>query len=181
MRTLSNSKTNLIEQFIVRYKRVANTSPTIREIANGTNIPRPTVARYLKHLKEQGSITYSGHRNISLLSSVQNSKIENMSVPILGYISCGLPKLAEENIEDHILLPTSIFGEGNFFILHASGDSMIEANIFDDDLVLIKQQNFAETGQIVAALINDEVTLKRFYPEPEKKRIRLQPENSTMY
>ena len=57
---------------------------------------------------------------------------------------------------------------------------MIEANICDGDLVLIKQQNFADKGQIVAALINDEVTLKRFYPEPEKNRIRLQPENSTM-
>lgn len=57
---------------------------------------------------------------------------------------------------------------------------MIEANIDDGDLVVIKQQNYAEPGQIVVALMDDEATLKRYYPEPEKRRVRLHPENSTM-
>ena len=66
------------------------------------------------------------------------------------------------------------------FILRAYGDSMIEAGIDDGDLVLIRQQNYADDGQIVVALMEDEATLKRFYPEPEKHRVRLHPENSAM-
>lgn len=100
--------------------------------------------------------------------------------PILGKVSCGVPKFAEENIEEYVRLPVALFGRGQFFILRANGDSMIEADINDGDLVLIRQQNYADEGQIVVALMDDEATLKRYYPEPEKQRIRLHPENSQM-
>ena len=100
--------------------------------------------------------------------------------PILGKVSCGVPKFAEENIEEYVRLPVALFGRGQFFILRANGDSMIEADINDGDLVLIRQQNYADEGQIVVALMDDEATLKRYYPEPEKQRIRLHPENSRM-
>ena len=107
-------------------------------------------------------------------------KQQTISVPVLGEIACGIPKFAEENIEEYVRLPVALFGHGSFFILRAYGDSMIEAGIEDGDLVLIRQQNTAEEGQIVVALIDDEATLKRFYPEPEKRRIRLHPENAHM-
>ena len=100
--------------------------------------------------------------------------------PILGRIACGIPKFAEENIEEYVRLPVALFGKGNFFILRAYGDSMIEAGIDDGDLVLIRQQNYADEGQIVVALMEDDATLKRYYPEPENQRIRLHPENSRM-
>ena len=102
-------------------------------------------------------------------------------MPVLGVISGGIPKFAEENIEEYIRLPVSLFGTGKFFILRAYGDSMIEVGIDDGDLVLIRQQETASAGQIVVALINNEdATLKRYYPEPEKHRVRLHPENSRM-
>ena len=96
-------------------------------------------------------------------------------MPVLGSVSCGVPKFAEENIEEYVRLPVALFGRGEFFILRANGDSMIEANIDDGDLVLIRQQNYADEGQIVVALMEDEATLKRYYPEPEKRRVRLHP------
>ena len=100
--------------------------------------------------------------------------------PILGKVSCGVPKFAEENIEEYVRLPVALFGRGQFFILRANGASMIEADINDGDLVLIRQQNYADEGQIVVALMDDEATLKRYYPEPENQRIRLHSENSQM-
>lgn len=65
-------------------------------------------------------------------------------------------------------------------LLHANGESMIDAGIEDGDLVLVSKQNYADEGQIVVALIDDEATLKRYYPEPQKHRVRLHPENKTM-
>lgn len=103
-----------------------------------------------------------------------------MSGPLVGSIACGNLLYAEEHIEEYISLPVSLFGKGNFFILRANGDSMIEAGINDGDLILIRQANIANEGQIIVALVNDEATLKRYYPEPEHRRIRLHPENPTM-
>ncbi|MCD8105689.1 MAG: transcriptional repressor LexA [Lachnospiraceae bacterium] len=105
---------------------------------------------------------------------------ETIKVPVLGAVSCGIPKYAEENIEEYVRLPVALFGRGQFFILRASGDSMIGVGINDGDLVLIRQQDSACEGQIVIALMDDEATLKRYYPEPEKDRIRLHPENEKL-
>ena len=105
---------------------------------------------------------------------------EMISVPVLGKVSCGEPKFAEENIEEYVKLPVTLFGSGDYFLLRANGDSMIDAGIDNSDLVLVRQQNYADAGQIVVALGEDEATLKRWYPEPENRRIRLHPENSEM-
>jgi len=77
-------------------------------------------------------------------------------------------------------MPVSLFGKGEFHILRANGDCMINAGIDDGDLVLIRQQSYADEGQIVVALMEDEATLKRYYPEPGKHRVSLQPENDLM-
>ena len=124
-------------------------------------------------------IDYDGHRNISTKASRMLNDV-TVKVPVLGVVSCGIPKFAEENIEEYIRLPVAIFGRGDFYILRANGESMIEAGIDDGDLVLIRKQSYADEGQIVVALMEDEATLKRFYPEPKKHRIRLHPENSRM-
>ena len=97
---------------------------------------------------------------------------------MVGSIGCGIPNLAEENIEEYVSLPRSMFGNGEFFILRANGESMIDAGIETGDLVVIRKQSCAEDGQIVVALVEDETTLKRLYRENGK--VRLHPENRDM-
>ncbi|MCC8044893.1 MAG: transcriptional repressor LexA [Clostridiales bacterium] len=169
----------LIEDFIDDYREANGATPTIREIEAGLGIPKSTVGRYLAYMREQGMLDYSGPRNITT-KEAKKTKRETVKVPVLGAVSCGLPKFAEENIEEYIRLPVALFGRGNFFILRANGDSMIGVGINDGDLVLIRQQDSAEEGQIVVALMDDEATLKRYYPEPEQGRVRLHPENDRL-
>ena len=176
MRTKKQSTFLDIESFIVEYTDQYGHSPSIDEISKGIGVPKTTTHSYLSEMRKNGAITYSGCRNITLTKE----KTQTVKVPVLGRIACGIPKFAEENIEEYVKLPVSLFGSGEYFILRAYGDSMIEAGIADGDLVLIRQQNTADSGQIVVALMEDEATLKRFYPEPKKHRIRLHPENSKM-
>jgi len=174
MRSKDNSKFSSILKFIEEYKNQHNAAPSTKEIAEGTGISKSTVNRYLMDMRDRNIIRYSGHRNIV---NVKDSA-GVVKVPVLGTVSCGLPKFAEENIEEYVSLPVSLFGKGDFYILRANGDSMIDAGIDDGDLVLIRNQNTANTGQIVVALIEDEATLKRFYPE--NNQVRLHPENSSL-
>lgn len=174
-----------IENFINSYTDENVNSPSVRDIAAGVGISISTVSKYLNAMRDKGNIEFNGHRNITTRRMKSDLSGTNRTpllarVPVVGSIACGLPKFAEENIEEYIKLPVSLFGRGSLFVLRASGDSMIDAGIDDGDYVVIRHQNYASEGQIVAALIEDETTLKRFYPEPEKQRIRLQPENKSM-
>ena len=169
-----------IENCIDKYKELhAGASPSVREIADEVGVNYSTVSRYLKQMKEEGLIEYDGHRKITTRES-KLSRGETTKVAVLGEVACGLPRFAEENVEEYVRLPVSLFGSGEFYILRAKGDSMVNAGIEDGDLVLIRQQGYAEPGQIVVALMEDEATLKRYYPDPEKKRVRLHPENDEM-
>ena len=103
-----------------------------------------------------------------------------MNVPVVGTIACGEPMLAEEHIERYIPVPIDSFGRGEYYFLKAKGDSMVDMGIFEGDMVLVRQQNTAAPGEVVVALIGDEATLKRFYPDPDRNRIRLHPENREM-
>lgn len=179
MRTISNDKLKTIEAFIDHCREQTGVIPTVQEIEAGTDIPYATVGRYLKLLRKDGVIEYNGPRTY-VTPKARRVKESTCRVPVLGSVACGLPKLAEENIEEYVLLPEALFGRGDFFILRAKGDSMIEVGIDDGDLVVIRQQNTANPGQIVVALMEDEATLKRYYPEPENHQIRLHPENSSM-
>ncbi|WP_329886452.1 transcriptional repressor LexA [Pseudoramibacter faecis] len=176
MRTLQLEREKRIQDYIEDFIDDHGCSPSNREIAAGTNLPLTTVQRYLKRMREQGIIDYDGVRSITTRRQNQTKEASNL-VPILGNVSCGVPKYAEGNIEEYVRLPVALFGRGDFYLLRANGDSMIEAGIDDGDLVLIRQQSYADPGQIVVALMEDEATLKRFYPEPRYHRIRLHPEN----
>ena len=99
---------------------------------------------------------------------------------IVGSVPCGSPQYEEENIEEYISLPTAIFGKGDFFILRASGNSMIEAGIDDGDLVVVKKQIYADDGDIVVALVDNQNTLKRFYRDNDNRKVILHPENKWM-
>lgn len=176
MRSKDKTLMAAIEKFVSDYTDSNGISPTMQEVADGVGSSKATVQRYIAQLCDDGILDYSGYRTMTSTKM----KAAAIRVPVLGTIACGIPKFAEENIEEYVRLPVALFGKGNFFILRAYGDSMIEAGIDNGDLVLIRQQNYADEGQIVVALMEDEATLKRFYPEPKKHRIRLHPENSRM-
>lgn len=165
-----------IEKYILDYTKSNGFSPSMKEIADGVGSSAPTVYRYLRQMREDGVVAYDGVR------SVKSARLKGaeIDVPVLGRIACGIPKFAEENIEEYVRLPAAFFGTGEFFLLRAWGDSMTGAAIDDGDLVLIRRQDHAERGQIVVALAEYEATLKRYYPEPERQRVRLHPENPQM-
>ena len=176
---MQHKKTEIIEtleEYINDYKdSTGGSTPTVREIAADVGLAYSTVSRYLTFMKEQGIVEYAGRRNIVTKQSKHDAD-GFCRVPILGAVSCGLPKFAEENIEEYVKLPVSMFGRGDFFILRAKGDSMINAGIEDGDLVVVRKANTANYNQIVVALIDeDEATLKRFRPDGEV--VRLHAEN----
>lgn len=105
---------------------------------------------------------------------------ETTPVHLLGSIACGPFNFGEENVLETYQFPTSFTGKGEFFLLRTFGESMIDVGIEPGDLVLIRQQNTAHPGEIVVVSVGDETTLKRYFPEPENKRIRLHPENESM-
>ena len=165
----------LLENYINDYKENSGgVAPTTYEMAAALGIGQATVTRYLKTMRENGMIEVEGQRNIITQRSRKEAS-DYCRVPVLGAVSCGLPKLAEENIEEYVKLPSSFLGSGSFFALRAKGDSMINAGIDDGDLVLVRVQNSAEYNQIVVALVDDEATLKRF--RPGNGIIRLHAEN----
>lgn len=174
VKTRSSETYALIRTAIRDCREHRGTSPSVAELAAATGVSKATVSRYLSDMRERGELDYAGHRGIVMKGERQ----QTVRVPVLGAVACGLPKLAEENIEEYVSLPVSLFGSGEFYLLRASGESMIEAGIDDGDLVLIRQQDSADAGQIVVALVGDEATLKRFYSE--RGRVRLHPENSAM-
>ena len=171
-----------IESYISDYRREHGFSPTVQEIADGLGITKSTVHFHLKNMEKAGRIISQGGRRGYRTKQPIIEVPEGDLVPIVGRIACGAPILAQENIEEYVRLPERIFGRGEFYLLRAKGESMIEAGIGDGDLVLIRQQSTADPGQIIVALVNDdeEATLKRFYPEPENRKVRLHPENRTM-
>ena len=135
----------MIENFINQYREKYDTSPSVQEIADHIEVSKATASRYLSYMRANDMLDYDGHRSIAT-KETKRTKSETVKVPVLGSVSCGVPKFAEENIEEYVRLPVALFGRGEFFILLANGDSMIEANIDDGDLVLIRQQNYADEG-----------------------------------
>ena len=147
--------------YVSDYYRDRRSSPSVSEIAKGVGIAKTTAYRYLVEMNERGMISYDGH-------TIETPQINRcvsgyFSAPVLGAIPCGDPELEEEHVEEYVSLPESIFGKGEFYILRASGDSMVDAGIEDKDLVVIKKQSTASVGDIVVALDEDnQNTLKTF-------------------
>lgn len=176
-----NSKQKDIYIFLKNYILDKGYPPSVREICDAVGLKSTsTVHGHLARLEKKGLIKRdpTKPRAIELLKDNVTKK-ELIDIPIVGKVTAGLPILAVENIEDTFSLPLNYIKNNNeLFILHVSGDSMIEAGILDGDLAIIEKTNTAENGDIVVALIENEATLKRFFKE--KNYIRLQPENSTM-
>lgn len=150
--------------------------PTIREICDEFGIKSSNGVRdSLKALERKGLIKKFSKqaRGIELVeSSVSNSE-NTLSLPVIGRIAAGTPILAEENIEDTITIDQSLLPRGSeIFVLRVNGDSMVGDGILDGDLAIIRSQKNAEQGQIVAAIIDGDATLKHYYPEPNKVELR---------
>lgn len=177
MRSKDPNKFELVESFINDFKKKTGKAPSTYEIADGTSLPKTTVIRYLKWMKENGRIEYNGARGYMTQLDRKSSR-HVQGIPVVGDIACGLPLLAEENIEEYVDLPESWVGTGQFFALHANGESMKNIGISNGDIVIIRQQDTAETGQVIVALVDDNTaTLKRYYPIPEEQIVELRPEN----
>ena len=168
-----------IEQHINDYHENSGATPTIYEISKEMKMSPSSVSRYLNDMERDGYIERFGRRKL-ITRQMRNTDDDLVSVSVLGDIACGMPIFADGNIQEYVKLPCSLFGKGSHYILTCKGDSMIDIGIGDGDLVLVKHQDHAEEGQVVVALIDDEATLKRYYPQPQEHRIRLHPENSSM-
>jgi repressor LexA len=163
-------KTRKIFDIINNWIQEYNYPPTLRELAKESGLKSTWTVRYhLKKLANNGMINIKGNlsRGIELLRGYE--------MPVLGKISAGLPIEAIENIDKYINNISDLFGHKNIFGLKIKGDSMTDAGIFDGDIVIIRKQSNAENGEIVAAFVEDEATVKRFYGD--KNYIKLVPEN----
>ena len=180
MRTKDKELMNKMLNYINDNFEKTGRTPTYREIAKEFSITSGCVSNYIKEMAEKNMLeNSSGSRGIRTLKMKKsNNPIEQLGV--VGSIACGSPMYAEENIETYISFPRALLGNGEFFILRANGESMIDAGIDDGDLVIIRKQETAEEGDIIVALINDEATLKRFYRDKKRRKIRLHPENAKL-
>lgn len=154
--------------------------PSVREIAEHFSISIKAVQDHIAALRRKGYLSQSAKRSRSLKvlketrPEVQKSSF--VEIPLIGTIAAGKPLFCDENYEDTLHFSQEFVKDGEkYFALHVRGTSMKDAGILDGDIAIIKQSNSASNGEIVVALIDESVTLKRFFKEAT--RIRLQPEN----
>lgn len=177
MRTLNKETLCRIEQYIKEYQTENGRSPSYRNIMHYMNMSSLNlVQRYVIGLEREGRIERTRLGNIEVPYQLKPSG--TTIAPLIGQIACGEPCFEVENIEESFALPRSVFGNGELYMLRAFGDSMIEAGISKDDLLVIRKQDHAQDGEIVVALTNGNNTLKRLYHRNGK--IVLHPENKTM-
>ena len=171
--------------YIKKYIATHGYPPAIREICKGVNLSSPaTVFVHMKNLEQLGYIktTSNKFRTIEILCENEylDTNEDIVKVPLLGKITAGSPITAIEQPNEFFDIPASLIpATATVFTLHVSGESMINAGIYDGDYVIVQKQSNAKNGDIVVAMTEeDEATIKTFYKE--KDHIRLQPENDTM-
>ncbi|HHU76769.1 MAG TPA: transcriptional repressor LexA [Firmicutes bacterium] len=174
------SRQQKVLNFIKEEVMLKNYPPSVREICAFMNLSSSsTVHAHLRALEKKGYIRRdpSKPRALEILDPATRSyqKKKARPIPILGQVTAGVPVLAEENIEDYLFLPDDIVKEDTVFMLRVRGESMKDAGILPGDLVIVRRQPSAESGEIVVALLSDEATIKRFYKQEDK--ILLKPEN----
>ncbi|MEG0830091.1 MAG: transcriptional repressor LexA [Anaerovoracaceae bacterium] len=173
--------------------------PTVREICTALGIKSTSTAhKDIDGLVQKGYIVKDPSKPRALMivdhnfhgeredvsPDPENIRVERtdvVDIPLVGQIAAGTPILADENIEDSFPIPSRFLGRGDNFMLTVKGESMIEAGIMDGDYILVEQQQTAQDGDIVVAMVDgfeSEATVKTFYKEND--HIRLQPENSSM-
>ena len=177
-----------ILEAIVSYRREKGYNPTMREVGEAVGLSSTSSVSYQpSQLRELGFLSKAdaGQRAMDVLksapgmSTASRSEVSDnvVSIPLVGRIAAGGPILAEQNIESHLTLPRELVGGGELFMLKVSGDSMIDAAICDGDWVVVRQQQTAEQGEIVAALLEEGATVKVF--RQSNGQTWLMPRNSS--
>jgi len=175
---LTERQTRILE-YIRQVTRARNYPPSVREIGEAVGLSSSsTVHNHLNQLERRGLIRRdpSKSRTVQLVQDqgVDQQRRNAILVPIVGHVAAGAPILAEQNIEDHVLLSPDLAKEG-YFLLRVRGDSMVNAAILDGDLVLVRPQHEASNGSIVVALVDGDATVKRF--ERANGHVKLIAEN----
>ena len=175
---LTDRQTRILDY--IRYvTKTRNYPPSVREIGEAVGLSSSsTVHNHLNQLERRGLIKRdpSKSRTVQLVSDAEmdQQRRNAVVVPIVGNVAAGTPILAEQNIEDHVLLSPDLAKDG-YFLLRVRGDSMVNAGILDGDLVLVRPQQEATNGSIVVALVDGDATVKRF--ERANGHVKLIAEN----
>lgn len=182
MEKLTNRQKDVLD-YVKSYIANHGYPPAVREIGSALGLNSPaTIQSHLTALESKGYIkkTNSKYRSLEIVGNNEYLNDDVINVPLLGKITAGTPIEAIETPNEYFSLPAYLIPSNEeVFTLKVSGESMINAGIFDGDIVIVQRQNVARNGEIVVAMtMENEVTLKRFYKEPNY--IRLQPENDTM-
>jgi repressor LexA len=164
--------------FIAEYIKKNSYPPTIREIADNYSISVKGAHDHITALRKKGFIKHAGKRprTMGLTHEKQEDTSDMVDVPILGSVAAGVPILSDENFDGNIVLHRSMLKKNKkYFALKVKGDSMTGAGILENDTAIIEKQNTVHNGEIAVAVVDEAVTLKRFFRE--STRVRLQPEN----
>ncbi len=170
-----------ILDYLIETIRERGYPPSMREIAKAVGLKSAsTVLFHLRVLEKAGLVERTPSLNRAIRSVTGGSQLpaEANYVPIVGTVAAGQPLLAVENIEGRVPVSEEMFPGQDLFMLRISGDSMIEAGILNGDMVVVNQQSTAEAGEIVVALLEDEATVKYFYPRQDA--IELRPANAAL-
>ncbi len=178
MKKLTERQKSILSSIITKV-RSDGFPPTMQEIADEMGMrSKNGVVKHLEALEKKGYIRRAsgGARGITILNSLGILDEGRNSVPLLGSVAAGMPILAEENIERYIPVPDYLTSNpGTYYALRVQGDSMVNAGIMENDLVIVRQTQNAENGDIVVALREDEATVKRFVVKGRQKYLK--PEN----
>lgn len=181
MRDITDRQREILT-FITRYVSEHAYPPTIREVAEHFSISVKGAYDHMAALRKKNRLRYSGTKRSRTLEVVRDeaemdASREFAEVPVLGEVAAGRPILAEENWNGTVPVPLNMLRNGRkYFALRVRGDSMINAGILEGDLAVIESREQADDGEIVVAVVDEAVTLKRFFKE--SSRIKLQPENT---
>jgi repressor LexA len=164
--------------FIRAFIRSNRYPPTIREIATSFHFSVKGSYDHVKALERKGFLKCHENRSraIEVTDEPEGEKERRLTaVPLLGNVAAGKPLFAEENLQGYVQVPAECLSGGAHFALQVKGDSMRDAGIMDGDVVVVAHRNTADNGDIVVAMVDDAVTLKRFFVE--KNRVKLKAEN----
>ena len=179
MKALTDRQKEVLE-FIARFSEENGFPPTVRDIGENFGISLRAVQDHIAACQKKGYLAQSQKKSRSFRvikgDTVQEPRVFVVKVPKLGTVAAGKPLLSEENIDGYVNIAEPFVKPGKtYFALNVRGASMLNAGILEGDLAIIEQSEMAEEGQIVVAVVENAITLKRFYREQD--RVRLQPEN----
>ena len=171
----NEEKMNAIMDYIRKFSEKNGYTPSVREIGQHCGIKSTaTVHNYLGKLRARGFLSKEDNKK----RAVSIGRSATVTIPLIGTVTAGQPIFAYENYEDYYAFPAGEFRGESLFMLRVKGTSMIDANIFDGDKIIVRRQQDAADGDIVVALTEDSATVKRIFYRDGK--VVLHPENTTM-